>query len=195
MKFFTSLLAGAASATSIEGHLKYYLGPEVTTLATVPIGNGVCQAYDGFTLFDLKSFTPGLAANSTTPLNQDGPALTNENFVFNLCAVQLGTKGNTLEDSWTKAGHSTYARGSCDNKASALWNDGESCKYSFNGAIFNGLSDVNGTNAGFSLDWTSEEKTCTFNGTTGFFNVTLNANCNADATAAAVNVVKMENTC
>jgi len=87
MKFFATLLAGLTSATSIEGHLRNQLLPEETGLATVSIKNGVCQAYDGFTVFNLKTFLPGLATGSKIPLHIAETGAPTTKFVFNLCAI------------------------------------------------------------------------------------------------------------
>jgi len=153
------------------------LTPAASELATTPIGTGICQGYDAFAFFSLKSFA---RINSV----RGGPSsilgLNGEEFDYSLCDTpwKLGNNkfrshnmvGKTYNDGTCK-----IAKGNVPTTNTAYFVVDGKCEYNFSGADFHGLDYKNGTNHGFVVTWSSEEQ-CAADSTKKF-EVVLTAEC------------------
>ena len=126
----------------------------------------------------MKAFEPG--RHGTVPLNVSGGSGNDHfQFVYNLCQVQLGKAGHTLQDSWIKTDKTLT--GKAEPKASAFWTENNAVKYSFTkpaafNATHNNTVGASEVPIGFTLDFHSDE-TCKYGSYSGPFHVSLSATC------------------
>ena len=161
MKLLSSLasLSAASAFNPLSGSLTDMLTPAETMLAKTPVGFGVCQGYDAFNFFSLKSFSHLDSING-------GPSSIagfGAEFDYSLCDLPWKLdngkfKGKAIASNpgqKYEVGTCDITKGNVPTTNTAYWVKSGKCEYNFASATFNGLDYKNGTNHGFQVTWES----------------------------------------
>ena len=194
MKYTTLLASAIATAQAASPFNRAVYAP--ATELDQKIGQGICQAKDGYDVFDLNKFDQAGRDKSkkTSTVITNGANSTNVNeFVYKACQPSYTLTDKTF-------GLSGLDASSCANmKGNAYWLVNGACTYSFKNSEFDGIDgvtpDASGSlNLGFELKWKSNEKCA---GDDDGFKFELKSYCEKDVNSTNYQVFTMteEKTC
>lgn len=178
MKYTTLIASAMAAAQAASPFSRKQVYAPATELDQ-KIGFGLCQARDGYDVFDLNKFDQSGRDKSKKTATVITSSTSGDMFAYKACQAPY-----TMTDNVAGSGN-TVSTSSCANmKGNAYWISGGKCLYSFKNAEFKGIDgsvpDTTGSlNLGFKLKYKSNEKCA---GDDDGFKLELSAYCETDKT-------------